>query len=172
MSEPFIGEIRMVGFNFAPENWAFCDGATLSISDNDALFALIGTTYGGDGVETFNLPDLRGRRFVHQGTDRLGFPWVLGQLAGQETHTLTGQELPVHTHVPAASSFNGTTASPAGAVWARASGATPPYGASANAGMSPNTIDPTGGGQPHENMPPFLVINFIIALFGIFPSQD
>lgn len=172
MSEPFVGEIRMVGFNFAPQDWAFCDGSTMSIAQNEVLFNLIGTTYGGDGLDTYQLPDLRGRRFVHQGTDRSGSPWVIGQVAGEENHTLTGQELPSHTHVPAASSFNGTTSNPVGAVWARASGATPAYGAPENAGMSPNTIDPAGGSQPHENMPPFVVINFIISLFGIFPSRD
>ena len=133
MSDPFIGEIRMVGFNFAPQNWAFCDGSTMSISQNEALFTLIGTTYGGDGEQTFNLPDLRGRRFVHQGTDRFGAPWVIGQVAGEETHTLTTQELPSHAHAPAASTFNGTTSSPVGAVWARASGAVLPYGGSPNA---------------------------------------
>jgi microcystin-dependent protein len=172
MGSPFIGEIRMVGFNFAPQNWAFCDGSAMVIAENEALFSLLGTTYGGDGVETYNLPDLRGRRFVHQGTDRSGSPWVLGEIAGEETHTLTTQELPSHAHLPVASTFNGTTSSPVGAVWARASGAVLPYGGSPNITMSANLIDPTGGNQPHENMPPFLVINFIISLFGIFPSRN
>lgn len=172
MGNPFVGEIRMVGFNFAPVNWAFCNGQTMSITQNTTLFSLIGTTYGGDGETTFNLPDLQGRRFVHQGTDRVGAPWITGQVAGQETHTLTTQELPSHAHAPAASTFNGTTASPVGTVWARASGAVLPYGAAANSPMAANLIDPSGGDQPHDNMPPFLVINFIISLFGIYPSRN
>ncbi len=172
MGQPFIGEIRLVGFNFAPQGWAFCDGSTMSIAENDALFSLIGTTYGGDGVQTFNLPDLRGRRFVHQGSDRVGQTWVIGQLAGEESHTLTSQELPSHTHVPAVSSFNATASSPVGAVWARASGATSPYGGSVDVAMSSSLIDPAGANQPHDNMPSFLVINFVISLFGIYPSQS
>ena len=173
MSEPFIGEIRMVGFNFAPQNWAFCDGSLMAISQNEALFTLIGTTYGGDGQQTFGLPDLRGRRFVHQGVDRTGASWVIGQTAGQENVTLSSGHLPVHTHVPTASSASGTAAVPTGAVWAAAQGTAVPYSTQApNILMNPGLVDPAGTSLPHENMAPYLVVNFIISLFGIFPSQN
>ena len=173
MSDPYVGEIRMVGFNFAPQGWAFCDGSLMSISQNEVLFTLIGTTYGGDGQQTFALPDLRGRRFVHAGTDRSGTPWVQGQVGGTETVTLTAGQLPAHTHPPIAASTSGTTSTPSGTVWAGAQGAVLPYSSSApNIAMNPGLVDAAGQGLPHENMAPFLVINFVIALFGIFPSQN
>jgi microcystin-dependent protein len=167
MSDPFIGEIRMFAGNFAPRDWAFCAGQTLAISENDALFALIGTTYGGDGVSTFNLPDLRSRVPLHQGTS-----FVIGEMAGEENVTLTASQLPTHSHAASADANAGGQASPAGNLWA---------GSSANAYAAPVSIDtqmasgalgPAGGSQPHDNMVPFLTINFIICLFGIFPSRN
>lgn len=168
MSEPYIGEIRMVGFNFAPNGWAFCDGALIAIDQNPTLYDLIGTTYGGDGVTTYALPDLRSRRVVHQGSG-----YVLGQRAGVEAVTLTQSQLPSHSHSAMASSAPGTSTSPQGAVWASGSGSTRPYvpGGGATA-MLPGIVSSVGGSQPHDNMPPFLTINFIIALYGIFPSQN
>ena len=170
MSEPFVGEIRMVGFNFAPVGWALCDGQLLAISQNPTLFTLIGTTYGGDGQTTFALPNLQSRVPFHQGASSQG-SIVIGQLAGTETVTLTTNQIPAHSHSLDANSGNGTEASPSGAVWAAST--LGEYSTEANSHtMDPSTIAPTGGGQPHDNMPPFLVINFIISLFGIFPSQS
>ncbi len=152
--------------NFAPVGWAFCDGSLLPISNNDALFNLIGTTYGGDGVITFALPDLRGRAPIHVGP---GF--ALGQAGGAEVVTLTTSQIPSHSHVPqAASAASGNPAnSPAGNVWSGWTGGQfdtqPPTVA-----MSQAAIGLTGGSQPHDNMVPFLTVNFIISLFGIFPS--
>jgi len=176
MGQPYIGEIRMFGGNFAPAGWAFCDGQLMPISENDALFALIGTTYGGDGQETFALPNLMGRVPIHQGS---GFQ--LAEQAGSETVTLTTQQIPVHSHVPIASNQAGTGSGPAGNVWAASSTgnqmyfqmpAQPPPNPPPLVAMDPNAIAPTGGSQPHDNMAPFLVINFIISLFGIFPQQS
>lgn len=165
MSQPFIGEIRMFPGNFAPLGWAICDGTLLAISQNSALFQLIGTTYGGDGQNTFALPDLRSRVPVHQGA---GF--VQGQSAGAESVTLTVSQIPAHTHVALASSAAGASQDPTGGVWANWTGSQ--YSdQGANASMSPAAITSAGGSQPHDNMPPFLAINFIISLFGIFPSQ-
>jgi len=164
MSSPFIGEIRMFGGNFAPAGWAFCDGSLLLISDNDALFQLIGTTYGGDGQSTFALPDLRSRVPIHVGP---GF--TLGQVAGEETVTLTTAQIPAHTHGPQGNSSPGTQSSPAGGVWAQSalgqfSSAAP------SLSMDPGALGTTGGSQPHDNMVPFLAVNFILSLFGVFPS--
>jgi microcystin-dependent protein len=165
MSNPFVGEIRMFAGNFAPAGWALCDGSLLSIADNDVLFTLIGTTYGGDGQSTFGLPDLRSRVPLHMGSS---FP--LGQNGGEETVTLTANQLPAHTHVPQANSGIGTQTSPAGKVWAASSNF--PYSANApSASMAPGAVGSAGGSQPHANMVPFLAINFIISLFGIFPPQ-
>jgi len=166
VSQPYIGEIRMVGFNFAPNGWAFCNGQIMAIAQNDALFNLIGTTYGGDGVQTFALPNLQGRIPFHQGSGM-----VLSQISGTETVTLLANQMPAHSHSLAANSANGTQSSPAGAVCA----ASPldEFSTGANAQlMAPSTITSAGGNQPHDNMPPFLVINFVISLFGIFPSQN
>ncbi len=165
MSSPFIGEIRMFGGNFAPVGWAFCNGALIPISENDALFNLIGTTYGGDGQNTFALPNLQSRVPVHVGP---GF--ALGQAAGAETVTLTTSQIPAHSHVPQGNTA-GTQASPANNVWANSSlgqfdNTNPP-----DSTMAPQAIGSTGGSQPHDNMIPFLVVNFILSLFGIFPSQ-
>jgi microcystin-dependent protein len=156
----------MVGFNFAPQGWAFCNGALLSIAQNDVLFNLIGTTYGGDGQSTFALPDLQGRRVVHQGA---GYP--MGAIGGQETVTLFSGTVPSHNHQAMASSHPGTTTSPAGAVWAAGTGSTRPYTpAAATTPMLAGIVSTTGGGQPHENMPPFLAMNFVISLFGVYPT--
>ena len=166
MSSPFIGEIRMFGGNFAPAGWAFCNGALIPISENDALFNLIGTTYGGDGQSTFALPNLQSRVPIHVGP---GF--AQGQTGGTETVTLTLNQIPSHSHVPQAQSAAGTAASPSNAVWANSSlgqfdNANPP-----DSPMDPGALAPSGGSQPHDNMVPFLAVNFILSLFGIFPSQ-
>jgi microcystin-dependent protein len=166
MSQPFIGEIRMFGGNFAPAGWAFCNGQVMSIAQNNALFALIGTTYGGDGVQTFNLPNLMGRLPTHQGG---GF--VIGQLAGTENVTLTLNQIPQHNHsVAAATSAN--SKSPSGAVYG---GNTADHVYTANAPsaqMNAGMVGIGGGSQPHSNMMPYGVVSFIISLFGIFPSQN
>jgi microcystin-dependent protein len=171
MTEPFVGEIRMVGFNFAPQGWAFCDGSIMAITQNETLFTLIGTTYGGDGVSTFALPDLRARMAMHQGGSN-----VLGQHLGVESVAIqTAAQLPAHSHPAAASDGHGNQAGPAGAVWAAASGGVNPYSsAAANATLNGGTIAsaPASGGQAHDNMSPFTVVNFVISLFGIFPSQS
>lgn len=171
MSEPYIGEIRLVGFNFAPQGWAFCDGALMAISQNDALFNLIGTTYGGDGQNTFGLPDLRGRVPLHMGTGG-GNTYVLSQSAGVETVTLTGNQIPVHTHTLLGTSAAAVTAAPqASPASALAQSATAIYAANApNTTMNQTSV--AGGSQPHDNRMPFLGINFIISLFGIYPSQS
>ena len=170
MSEPYVGEIRIVGFNFAPVGWAFCNGQLLSIADNDVLFAVIGTTYGGDGVTTFALPDLQCRVPVHQGTASTGTPYVMGQKGGAETVTVTQAQLPNHTHAVACNP-TATTTSPAGNVWSSTTG-TAYSTAVPGQLLNPVAIAPTGGNQPHDNMPPLLVANFIISLYGIFPSQN
>ncbi|MEP7075406.1 MAG: tail fiber protein [Acidobacteriota bacterium] len=169
MGDPFIGEIRIFAGNFAPANWAFCDGSLQAISQNDTLFALIGTTYGGDGQETFALPDLRGRLPIHAGQGPGLSNYVLGQFAGNENVTLNSNQMPQHTHIAGANSGTGTLGSPAGAVWA-AAGATI-YNTTPNTPMNATATTSAGGNQPHDNMHPYLVITFIISLFGIFPSQ-
>src|SRR5712692_8401961 len=166
MSSPFIGEIRMFAGNFAPAGWAFCNGALMDISENETLFNLIGTTYGGDGQSTFALPNLQSRVPVHVGP---GF--ALAQTGGAETVTLTTNQIPAHSHVPQAFATQGGASSPLGNVWAQST--LDQYSASApNANMDPGALGPTGGSQPHDNMIPFLAINFIISLFGVFPSQN
>ena len=166
MSEPFIGEIRMVGFNFAPAGWALCQGQLLAISENDALFNLIGTTYGGDGQTTFALPNLQSRVPVHQGS---GF--TLGEMAGVETVTLTLSQIPSHTHVPQANSAGAAT-SPAGNVWANSAALQFAPAGSPLTPMNPGVMGSSGGSQPHDNMLPYLAINFIISLYGVYPTQS
>ncbi len=164
MGTPYIGEIRMFAGNFAPVGWALCQGQLLPISGNDALFNLIGTTYGGDGQETFALPNLQGRFPMHVGNGH-----VLGEIAGTETVTLTTAQIPAHSHVPQANSGSGSQSTPSGNVWANSTNL--PYSASApSAAMAPQAVQSSGGNQPHDNMVPYLVINFIISLFGIYPS--
>lgn len=167
MSDPYIGEIRMFAGDFAPNGWLFCDGSLLSISDYDTLFNLIGTTYGGDGQTTFAIPDLASRVPVHTGS---GYP--LSQSGGVESVLLTTQQLPMHTHPALAANSPGTQTTPSGAFWASWGDGQYSSGAGTAASMSPAAFTPAGGSQPHENMPPFLAVNFIISLFGIYPSQD
>ncbi len=170
MADPYIGEIRMGGWNFAPEGWAFCNGQILAISDNEALFALLGTTYGGDGQNTFGLPDLRGRLPIHQGNSGQG-PLTFGQSGGAETVTLTTNQIPSHTHILAGTSASSNTASPVGNVLGEAVGGSI-YSGPGNPRAMGNAIQPTGGNQPHDNMPPYQCVTFIISLYGIFPSQN
>lgn len=176
MATPFIGEIRMGGWNFAPFGYALCNGALQSIAANNALFALIGTTYGGDGVTTFALPDLRGRSVVHQGT--LGSDtYTIGDRFGVESVTLTTNQLPSHTHVAASvagPAVPGPSTSPANKLPnGQANPADPPYGTgAANTPMSAAAITPTGGNQPHNNLQPLLVITFVIAVEGVFPARN
>ena len=168
MAQPYVGEIRMFGGNFAPAGWMFCSGQLLSISENETLFQLIGTTYGGDGQSIFGLPDLRGRAPVHQGS---GF--ILAQTGGVEEVTLTVNQIPAHSHVPIANSGNGTSTDPTNNVWA-AQPALLQYSGpgTANINLPANTLVNTGGSQPHDNFQPYLCVNFIISLFGIFPSPS
>ncbi len=173
--QPFVGQIAIVGFNFAPVGWALCDGSTMSIADNETLFNLIGTTYGGDGVTTFSLPDLRGRMAIHQGTSSLGTPYVIGQEAGEEVVTLTLDQIPAHTHAAMGSSLPASTLGPGssgGSEWATTTTYLYSSTASSLGAMEAGTIGATGGGMAHDNMPPYLVVNFIIALYGIYPSQS
>ncbi|SHG49463.1 Microcystin-dependent protein [Jatrophihabitans endophyticus] len=166
MSDPYIGEIKTVSFNFAPSGWALCNGQTLPINQNQALFAVLGIQYGGDGVTTFRLPNLQGRIPVHQGR---GF--VVGNAGGEAGHVLTNNEMPAHVHPAMAQSTASTPgASPAGSVWATAAEAG--YAPAPNALMAPGAVSDYGSNQPHENRPPYLVLNFIISLQGVYPSRS
>lgn len=168
MSSPFVGEIRMFGGNFAPAGWAFCNGALLPISENDVLFNLIGTTYGGDGQQTFALPNLQSRVPMHVGP---GF--ALGQTGGAESVTLTTNQIPSHSHVPQANNNPGTSTSPQNSVWSTGAQSINNYiNAAPSVAMATGALGNTGGSQPHDNMMPFLCVNFILSLFGIFPSQS
>jgi microcystin-dependent protein len=176
MSQGFVGEIRMFAGNFAPAGWAFCDGQPQAISENEALFQLIGTTYGGDGQSTFNLPDLRGRVPIHQGTGSTGTSYQLGEMAGTEQVTLTLQQIPSHNHLVNATNAT-PSVTPSNAIPATATSTQQgvmAYGPQTGAALAfaAATIQPAGGSQPHENIQPILAINFIISLFGIFPSQN
>jgi len=170
MSEPFVGEIRMFAGNFAPRGWAYCDGQLLAIAQNDALFSLLGTNYGGDGRTTFGLPDLRGRLPMHQNP---GTGFRLGQKGGTETVTLTVNQLPSHTHTLKYSQNRADTSNPVDSVLARSASGDRQYAAQATniAGMHPDAVALIGGSRNHNNMPPFLCLHFIIALFGIYPSR-
>jgi microcystin-dependent protein len=172
-SNPYIGEIAIFCGNFAPSGWVFCDGRLLSISDNEALFQLIGTTYGGDGENTFAVPDLCGRAPMHSNSSgSLSYRGV-GDVGGTETVTLSSQQLPSHSHQLGVSMAPGTTASPQGAVPADGGNGSAQYTPStANLLTQPNQVlGGVGGNAPHENMQPFLVVNYIISLYGVFPSQ-
>jgi microcystin-dependent protein len=171
MAQPYVGEIRMFAGNFAPAGWMFCDGSQLAISENETLFQLIGTTYGGDGQSTFNLPDLRGRVPVHQGTDpATGTAFTLAEASGVESVTLTTQQIPQHSHALMATTATGTQANPGGNLLANSQGPQPYIQEDPDNNLNPQTLSPAGGSQPHEDLQPFLGINFIISLFGIFPS--
>ena len=172
MAEPFLGEVRMFGGTFAPLGWALCNGQLLPIEQNPALFAILGTTYGGDGQTTFALPDLRGRLPLHQGQGPGLSPYSPGQAGGAETVTLTIAQLPGHTHAAVGNPNPGNTQAPTGAIWAQQPDVQqftepPPTGA-----MNAAAIANSGGGQPHDNRPPYVAVNFIIALQGIFPSPN
>jgi len=171
VSEPFLGQIKMFGGNFAPRGWALCDGQLLSINANQSLFSILGTTYGGDGRTTFGLPELRGRAAVHPGANGV----TLGERIGAEMVTLDQNQIPGHTHRPRGTSNPGSTGDPADKAFAtKVIFTSSYYGDPANgtAPMHDDVIGNTGGGQGHENMQPFIVINFIIALQGIFPSRN
>ena len=171
MAQPYVGEIRMFGGNFAPAGWHFCDGSPLAISEFDTLFNLIGTTYGGDGQSTFNVPDLNGRVPVHQGTGSGLSQRTIGEAAGVESVTLTTQQLAGHSHTLQASKNIGNSSNPGGQVLATGTNVLLFRQISPNVPMAANIIGPAGGSQPHDNMMPYLAISFIISLFGIFPSQ-
>lgn len=173
MSQPYVGEIRLFGGNFAPVGWAFCDGQLMPISENDTLFNLIGTTYGGDGQETFGLPDLRSRVPIHSG----GGTYTIGQSGGAETVTLSVAQLPQHTH-PAAKTSTGQVNAPTGAIFADATSSQTGVRVYANV-ITPNaatlnnaSLTSVGGSQPHENVQPTLTVSYIISLFGIYPTQS
>lgn len=165
MAQPYVGEIRMFGGNFAPAGWMFCEGQLLPISENETLFQLIGTTYGGDGQSTFALPDLRGRIPIHQGN---GF--VLAETGGAEEITLTVNQIAAHSHPLLASNAVSNDPNPAGNTLAESSIVSMYQAAAPNAPMAPQAMSPTGGSQPHTNFQPYLCVDFIISLFGIFPS--
>jgi microcystin-dependent protein len=173
MSQPYVGEIRMFGGNFAPSGWMLCQGQLLAIAENDTLFNLIGTTYGGDGQENFALPDLQGRIPIHQGTNpKGGSTYVLAQNGGVETVTLTTQQIPIHNHTSMmGTSSNANDANAVNNVVAQATSGFPYLNAPPPVAMAPGSVSQTGGNQPHDNFQPYLCINFIISLFGIFPHQ-
>jgi microcystin-dependent protein len=168
---PYVGEIRMFAGNFAPNGWMFCEGQTLPISENEVLFQLIGTTYGGDGEETFNLPNLASRVPIHMGTSPSGTTYQIGEMAGTEQETLTTQQIPVHNHAYLVSTSPSSQANNNGNVIGQSASIDIFIQDTPSVNLAPNALGPAGGSQPHENTQPFLCINFIISLFGIFPSQ-
>jgi microcystin-dependent protein len=181
MGTPYLGEIRMTSFNYPPKGWAFCNGQIMSIQQNAALFSLLGTFYGGNGTQTFALPNMQGRTPVHMGQGNGLSPYTIGQFGGVETVTVLSNEMPVHTHLVNASSNYGTSDAPTGNVLGvtNAGTASAPIAGqldfvstAPNTTMEATTIGQQGGTQPHSNVQPYLVINFIIALVGIFPSRN
>lgn len=171
MSEPFVGEIRMFAGNFAPRGWAFCDGQLLAVSQNDALFSLLGTVYGGDGRTTFGLPDMRGRIPVHAGTGPGLSPQRLGAKLGSESETLTVNQLPSHTHPLNATSAAATDNNPSGKLTGESASVDLYFEGDPNADMASSAITEVGGSRSHTNLMPFLCVHFIIALVGIYPSR-
>jgi microcystin-dependent protein len=163
VGDPFQGEIKLVAFNFAPRGWAFCNGQILPIAQNQALFSILGTTYGGNGQTTFALPNLQGRVALHTSNS-----FSLGQVGGEQSHTLITNEMPLHTHNVQGTSSPASLQSASNNVWAASSAG--PYAATSNTTMGPQSVGTNNGSQPHDNMQPYLVINYIIALQGVFPS--
>lgn len=173
MAQPYVGEIRMFAGNFNPSGWEFCDGQLLPISENETLFQLIGTTFGGDGESTFALPNFQSRIPIHMGTASSGVTYQLGETGGTESVTLTTQQIPQHNHPLLASQDAGSQSNSLNSVLGAQSPVSiyRPNAVAPNVPMNASSITPVGGSQPHDNMQPFLAINFIISLFGIFPSQ-
>ncbi|MEK6262653.1 MAG: tail fiber protein [Planctomycetota bacterium] len=165
MAQPYVGEIRMFAGNFAPAGWMFCDGQLLAISENETLFNLIGTTYGGDGQSTFALPNLQGRIPLHFGNGL-----IQAEMGGVEEVTLTTQQIPQHSHPLTAANITGDQVSPSGALLSNSFNVTPYINDAPGTAMNAAAITPTGGSQPHTNFQPYICINYIISLFGIFPS--
>jgi microcystin-dependent protein len=174
VAEPFLGQIIMTGFNWPPRGWALCDGQIMSIAQNTALFSLLGTTYGGDGRVTFALPDLRGRASLHQGQGPGLTNRTIGEVSGEESVTLIVNQTPAHSHQVHASDVAGDAGNPSGAVpAAESAGATATYTkGNPDVVMNPLMIGPSGGSQPHDNMQPYTVVSFCIALEGIYPSRN
>lgn len=174
MGQPFVGEIRMFGGNFAPLGWNFCDGSLLSISENETLFNLIGTTYGGDGVNNFAVPDLRGRAPIHLGQGPgISQSYVIGQTLGVETVTVSVNQMPAHTHSLVATTDAASQISGQNGILAEPPSLAPYISGNVpDASLNASSISSSGGSQPHDNMQPYLVINFIISLFGIYPSPN
>ncbi len=168
MSEPFLSEIRIFSFKFTPRGWAACNGQIMNIQQNSALYSLLGVMYGGDGRTTFALPNLQGRAPLHFGS---GYPQGIQGQGGEAAHTLTTSELPLHTHAPMGNAAAADQPSPANNYWA-ANTTYNPYAAQPNEIMSPAAITSVGDGQPHDNMSPYLVLNFCIALMGIYPTRS
>ncbi|MBD2472964.1 phage tail protein [Nostoc sp. FACHB-145] len=167
MSEPFLAEIKITAFNYAPQGWALCNGQLLPINQNQALFSLLGTTYGGNGQTNFALPDFRGRVPIHVGNN-----FILGQQGGEENHTLSLPESPSHNHILYANSNTAINTNPASQMLAQPSGTNLTYTKTPNASLNASSVSTVGGSQPHENRQPSLVLNFIIALQGIYPSRN
>jgi len=165
MGTPYLSEIRIVSFNFAPKGWALCNGQTLPINQNQALFSLMGTTYGGDGITNFKLPNLQASTPIH-----FGGGFTQGQIGGEANHTLIASEMPQHAHPPVASSNAANLGSPQGNFFAN--GNQPAFDTVPTGPMNAAAVSSSGGSQPHNNMPPYLVLNFVIALQGIFPSRS
>jgi microcystin-dependent protein len=173
MSDPYVGEIRMFGGSFAPVGWAMCQGQLMAISQNDTLFNLIGTTYGGDGQETFGLPNLAGRAPLHQGQGPgISQTYTIGEAAGVESVTLTTQQMPQHAHALIASQDSADQITGANGILATPVQLSTYFTASPDSALNPATVQPVGGNQPHENLQPYLVISFIISLYGIYPTQS
>ena len=172
MSTPFIGEIKICSFNFPPKGWALCNGQLLQINQNQALFSLLGTYYGGDGIRTFALPNLQGRLPMHQGSGPGLSPRIIGEIVGEENHTLLATEMPAHSHQVNASTAAADDPAPGGKIWASGGSVDKLFGSPANTTMNPAAVATAGQSQSHNNLQPYLVVNFVIALQGIFPSRN